>query len=127
MGLEYILKNENEKVSVIIPYYKNLKYIDQSIISVMKQNYKNIEILIIYDDSNKDELKILKKNIKKNKISIIENKNNLGAALSRNKGIKKSKGYYIAFLRLDDYWKKNKLKKQISFMEKNNLDLSYIL
>jgi len=52
-----------KKVSVIIPYYKNLKYIDQSIISVMKQNYKNIEILIIYDDSNKDELKILKKKI----------------------------------------------------------------
>ena len=115
-----------KKVSVIIPYYKNLKYIDQSIISVMKQNYKNIEILIIYDDSNKDELKILKKKYKKkNKISIIENKNNLGAALSRNKGIKKSKGYYIAFLDSDDYWKKNKLKKQISFIEKNNLDLSY--
>ena len=75
-----------KKVSVIIPYYKNLKYIDQSIISVMKQNYKNIEILIIYDDSNKDELKILKKKYKKkNKISIIENKNNLGASLSRNK------------------------------------------
>ena len=57
-----------KKVSVIIPYYKNLKYIDQSIISVMKQNYKNIEILIIYDDSNKDELKILKKKYKKKKI-----------------------------------------------------------
>ncbi len=56
-----------KKVSVIIPYYKNLKYIDQSIISVMKQNYKNIEILIIYDDSNKDELKILKKKYKKKK------------------------------------------------------------
>ena len=37
----------------------------------------------------------------------------------------KSKGKYIAFLDADDYWKKNKLKKQINFMKKNLLDISY--
>lgn len=115
-----------KKISVIIPYYKNLKYIDETISSVFKQNYKNLEILIIYDDSDKYELKILRDKYKKYKtISIIVNEKNLGAAISRNRGINKAKGYYLAFLDSDDYWKKNKLKKQISFMKNNNLDLSY--
>ena len=96
-----------KKISVIIPYYKNLEYIDKAINSVIKQNYSNFEILLIYDDTDRYELNILKAKYKKNKkIYFIVNKKNLGAALSRNKGIKKAKGYYIAFLDSDDYWKK---------------------
>ena len=54
-------------VSVIIPYYKKIKFIEDCIVSVLKQTYKKIEILIIYDDpSVKDLKKILqlKKEIK---------------------------------------------------------------
>ncbi len=115
-----------KKISVIIPYYKNLEYIFQSINSVLKQKYNNIEVILIYDDKDKADLSKLKKKYKKNnKIHFLINKNNLGVALSRNRGIHKSKGYYIAFLDSDDYWKKNKINKQIIFMEKNSLDLSY--
>ena len=48
-------------ISVIIPYYKKSKYIYQTIKSVINQSYKNLEIIIIYDDSDKSELKILHK------------------------------------------------------------------
>ena len=40
-------------------------------------------------------------------------------------GIRLSKSKYLAFLDLDDLWKKNKLKRQISFMENSNISLSY--
>ena len=114
------------KVSVIVPYYKNLKYIYKCVQSIYNQNYKNLEIILVYDDKNKSDIKEIKKIIEKYKnFKIFINNKNLGVSMSRNKGINKAKGYYIAFLDSDDFWKKNKLKVQISFMELNNLDLSY--
>tara|TARA_B100000575_G_C23094368_1_gene631079 strand:+ start:150 stop:896 length:747 start_codon:yes stop_codon:yes gene_type:complete len=108
-------------VSVIIPYYRKIKFIEYCVNSVLKQTYRNIEVLIIYDDSsNLDFKKILQIKKKDKRIKIIRNKDNIGAGLSRNVGIKKSKGKLIAFLDADDYWKKNKLMDQIKFMEKNS-------
>ena len=113
-------------ISVIIPYYKKKEYIISSINSVLNQTYKNLEIIIIYDDSNKEDLNLLKKIKKKDKrIKLYINKKNLGAGRSRNKGIKLSKGIFVAFLDSDDLWKKNKLKKQIFFMKKNGINASH--
>ena len=115
-----------DKVSVIIPFHKNLEYLFKSIKSVLNQTYKNYEIILIYDNDNKNDLKIIKRKFKKlKKLIIVENKINLGVAKSRNIGLSKSNGKYIAFLDADDYWKKNKLKIQINFMKQNSLDLSY--
>ena len=49
------------KVSVIIPYYKNLKYIYKCVQSIYNQNYKNLEIILVYDDKNKSDLRVIKK------------------------------------------------------------------
>ena len=49
----------------------------------------------------------------------------MGAGLSRNKGIKYATGKFIAFLDCDDIWRENKLKNQISFMQKKNIQFSY--
>ena len=48
----------NELVSVIIPYYKKLPFIRGTLRSVIKQTYKNLEIIVIYDDSDGKDLKI---------------------------------------------------------------------
>ena len=104
-------------VSIIIPYYKKKKYVKLAINSVLQQTYKNFELIIIYDDYDKEDLNFLKEIIKKDKrIKLYTNKKNLGAGRSRNKAIKLSKGSLIAFLDSDDLWTRNKLKEQIFFL-----------
>jgi len=117
--------NKN-KVSIIIPYFKKKKYIRRTIMSVISQTYKNIEIIIIYDDEDQTDLLYLKslKNLDK-RIKIIINKNNLGAGQSRNIGISNSNGNYICFLDADDVWKKNKLSYQINYMNYHNCDITH--
>ena len=113
-------------VSVIIPYYRKKQYISRALKSVTNQTYKKLEIIIIYDDSNKSDLKFIKYISSKDKrIKIFVNKKNLGAGLSRNVGIKKSKGKYIAFLDADDLWYKNKIDHQIKFMIKKGISFSH--
>jgi len=118
-------------VTIIIPYKKNLKYLFLTLKSISEQSYKKFKILIIYDDTDKSDLKIIKKTILTNKkfknylIKIIQNKDNFGPGKSRNIGIKNSNSKYIAFIDSDDTWHKDKLKKQIKFMEKNNLPISH--
>ena len=113
-------------VSIIIPYYKKKKFFKKTFISAVNQSYKNIEIIIIYDDNSKSELKFIKKIVQNKKnTKVLVNSRNIGAGLSRNRGIKKSKGEYLAFLDADDLWKKNKLQKQIRFMNTNKIDASF--
>ena len=106
-------------VSIIIPYYKKRKYIAGTLKSVLKQTYRNLEIIIIYDDQERKDLKFIKQLINSDKrISLITNKKSIGAGLSRNKGLKISRGEYIAFCDADDLWNKDKLKIQLRIMKK---------
>jgi Glycosyltransferases, probably involved in cell wall biogenesis len=55
----------NKKVSIIIPYYKNINFVMKSIHSVLNQKYINYEIILIYDDEDKSDLTILEDKFKK--------------------------------------------------------------
>ena len=113
-------------ISVILPYYKKRQFIEKAIFSVINQTYKKIELIIIFDDKDKDDLKYLEGIKKKDKrIKIVVNKKNIGAGLSRNKGIKLCKGKFIAFIDADDFWERSKLLKQLNFMKVNGYDFTH--
>ncbi len=113
-------------VSVIIPFYKKKFFIKETIFSVLKQTYKNLEIIIIYDDPNTDDLSYINEiSTLDPRISIIVNLKNFGAGKSRNIGINASKGNFIAFIDSDDIWKKDKIMNQIDYMINNNLLASH--
>lgn len=112
-------------VSIITPNYNCEKYICETIESVLNQTYKNWEMLIVDDCSTDNSIKMLEKYLDDRRIKLVKMNKNSGAALCRNLGIEEANGKYIAFLDSDDLWEKEKLEKQISFMEKNDVDFSY--
>jgi|TARA_B100000787_G_scaffold166559_1_gene151974 teichuronic acid biosynthesis glycosyltransferase TuaG len=113
-------------VTVIIPYYKNRNFIKDCLVSVLKQTYKNLEIIIIYDDTNHKDLIYIKTLTHiDSRVKIIVNKKNLGAGNSRNIGIQKSKGKFISFIDADDIWKLHKIKYQVDRMIKFNLNCTH--
>ncbi len=112
-------------VSIIIPYYRKLNWIKKTLKSVFAQTYKNYEIIIIYDDTNKHDLNKIQNLIRYKDIKLIINKKNIGAGRSRNLAANNAKGKYLAFIDADDLWDKNKLKIQLEFMKKNKIKISY--
>ena len=113
-------------ISVVIPYFKKKKFIDHALKSVLDQTYSNFEIILIYDDEDKSDLKYLNDSYSSNKkIKFIVNDKNIGAGLSRNKGINLASGKYICFIDSDDIWEKEKLEIQLQFMKDNGSFVSH--
>ncbi len=113
-------------VSIITPLYNSEKYIAETIESVLAQTYSNWEMIIVDDCSKDNSTKIVEEYQKKDRrIKLYRNEINKGVSYTRNRAIDLSQGKYIAFLDSDDLWKKEKLEKQIKFMEEKNVVLSY--
>ena len=103
------------KISVIITTYgRSYDSISRSIESVLKQTYKNFEIILVDDNglgtSYQREIAEKVSNIKK--LIYIAHSTNMGAQKARNTGIKNSSGTIIAFLDDDDEWEASKLAEQ---------------
>ncbi|WP_456397306.1 glycosyltransferase family 2 protein [Desulfurobacterium sp.] len=115
-------------VSVVIPAFNAENFIVETINSVLNQTYKDIEIIVINDNStdNTEEV-ILKtfKNLIGTKIIYIKNQKNIGRGKSANKGFKLSSGNYIFFIDADDLWKNNHIEKVLYELRKPNVDIIY--
>ncbi|PHS40071.1 MAG: glycosyl transferase [Sulfurovum sp.] len=117
---------DNIEVSVIMPSYKSEQFLAATIDSVINQTFKEWELIIIDDCSPDNSNKIIGEYMEQSeKIKLISLKSNSGPAIARNRGIQEAKGRYIAFLDSDDLWHLDKLSKQISFMQEQDIALSY--
>lgn len=113
-------------VSIITPAYNAAEYIAETIESVLAQTYPNWEMLIVNDCSKDNTAEIVQSYAAKDKrIKLINLTQNSGAAVARNTAIQNAKGRYITFLDSDDLWEKEKLQKQIQFMQQNGYVFTY--
>ncbi len=87
--------------------YNAEKTIEQTILSVLSQDYSNTEIILVNDYSTDNTLDIMQSFLKNKKLRLIKNKKNLGPAASRNNGIKASKGEFVFFTDSDCIVPKN--------------------
>ena len=112
-------------ISVIIPAHNVEHYIKRCIESILNQTYKNIEIIIIEDNSS-DMTKEICTEYKKrdNRIKVFYEKNG-SAGASRNSGINKANGKYIVFVDGDDYIEKETCRKLYNNIKKNNAELCF--
>jgi glycosyltransferase involved in cell wall biosynthesis len=113
-------KISNPLITIITPVYNGAKHLEETILSVINQTYKNIQYIIIDGNSTDGSKNIIKKYSKKINYFISEKDNGMYDALT--KGFSIGKGKYFAWLNSDDLYFRDAIEKAISIMEKNKFE-----
>jgi glycosyltransferase involved in cell wall biosynthesis len=120
--LSIYIKN-NPKISIIIPIFNSEEFINECLNSLIKQTFKNFEVICINDGSNDNSLTILKEFEKKDERIHIFSQNNTGAGIARNVGMEKSKGEYLLFLDSDDTFEDIMLEELYAKIKQNDNEI----
>lgn len=102
-------------VSAVIPAYNYARFVCRAVDSVLAQTYPHLECIVVNDGSTDNTLEVLAPY--GDRIRVITQKN-AGLAAARNTGVKNARGEYIAFLDADDWWRPEKIAKQMELAEK---------
>lgn len=113
-------------VSVVIPLYNAVRYLEQAIASVQKQTWTDWEIIIV-DDASTDGSTALAVELAASdpRIRLFMNERNCGVVESRNRGIREARGLWVAMLDSDDFWAPTKLEKQLALAQKTGADIIF--
>ncbi len=123
-----MVKTMKPLVSIVLPTFNAESTIERAVHSILCQDFKNYEIVIVDDGSTDNTVqKVLdiRDRHRNVEITLLRFDENYGASFARNKGIEIAKGKYIAFQDADDEWLPTKLTKQLSLFEKRD-DLSIV-
>jgi len=122
---DFVLEEEKEKVSVIIPVYNQKpEYFKEAVESVINQTIKPHEIIII-DDGSEPPMSYAFPDTRGIEFKNIRNEKNMGIGYSRQKGVDEATGDYIAFLSSDDIWDKNFLKIMTETAKQNSGEILF--
>tara|TARA_R100000935_G_C2800868_1_gene150399 strand:- start:194 stop:1108 length:915 start_codon:yes stop_codon:yes gene_type:complete len=118
-------KNNDIKISVIIPNYNRAKSLVKSIKSVLDQSFIHFEIIVV-DDCSTDNSLIEITKFKDTRLRVFKLEKNSGAAAARNYGIIKSTAPYISFLDSDDTFEKDFLKVSYKTLSITSEDIGFM-
>ena len=107
-------------VSIVLPVYNGEQYLKQSIESVLNQTYKNLELIIVNDNSTDSSLDIAKEFERiDNRVKVISNPSNLKLPTSLNIGFKNANGEYYTWTSDDNYYENNAIEEMVNYLEIN--------
>jgi len=109
-------------ISIIIPIYNAAKFLDQTIASCLKQDYPNLEIILINDGSTDDSKTICEKYLKASTSVLFFDRPHQGVSATRNFGLDHFSGEYFSFLDADDLLAENFISTLYTLAKENNLD-----
>ena len=113
-----------EKVSIIVPVYNAANYIEQTIQSVLAQDYENWELILVENGSADDSVAKIQA-FDDERIRLIIMDGNAGAANARNEGMRQATGTYVGYVDADDLWRPDKLSRQIAFMNEKSAAFAF--
>lgn len=105
------------RITVLMTTYNGEAYLRECIDSVLSQTYRDFEFLII-DDCSADSTVDIIKSYKDSRVRLINNHKNLSQVRSLNVGLEKAVGEYVARIDQDDLMAKNRLRRQLDFLDK---------
>lgn len=124
--METIVDLTDIKVSVVMPTYNSAEFVAESIDAILAQTHCNWELLITDDCSTDNTREIVAGFAQRDsRVRLLTLEKNSGAGVARNNSIREATGDYIAFCDSDDVWKPEKLKIQLSYMRKHDVDVCY--
>ena len=118
-----MVKKNQGLVSVIMNCHNGEEYLEESLVSLKKQTYKNFE-LIFFDNSSHDKTKLIFNIHRDKRFKYFYTKKKINLGKARKLAYSKAKGKFITFLDSDDYWHKNKLKKQVYLLSNRKYGLA---
>lgn len=101
-------------VSIIVPVYNSVNFVNKNIFSILNQTYKNIEIIIVNDGSTDNSDEKIKNLFSFDERIIYLKQNNKGPSAARNTGIDNSRGEFIMFVDSDDTVEKDYVERLIT-------------
>ena len=113
-----------EKISIILPSYNVEKYIGKCISSLLKQSYKNLEIIIVNDGSMDGTSEVAKSYLELDKRLVVIDQENKGVSVARNIAIDKAGGSYMIFIDPDDYVHEDFVKSLYERLIQTNSDIA---
>ncbi|MBQ1812896.1 MAG: glycosyltransferase family 2 protein [Bacilli bacterium] len=112
-----------DKISIIIPIYNCEEFLNDCLDSIVRQSFKNIEVILINDGTKDNSDAICREYRDKYKWTFIDRKVNKGLAYTRNEGIKNSTGKYVMFLDSDDLLYDNAVELLYKSITRNKSDM----
>lgn len=113
-----------KKISIIIPIYNCVDYLNRCLNSIINNTYKNLEIICINDGSTDNCLSVLKEFASRDKRFVIIDQKNAGVSQARNVGLLKASGDYISFIDADDYIHAQYFEFLLNAIQENNADIA---